>query len=388
MVELLGRARRGPDAARRARRRARRSCGARSPSSASSRSTSRSTAAALDGHPGAAPFSWDVAGKANVARDVGAGGAGRRPLADPVTATSTSSAPSRRRSGAGRPVRRPPRRRLALRPRRGRHEVAGSRRSSAPCAACAGSGSRRAGASSCSRSSRRSARATARSRACWRATRADAAILTEPTRGAIWNAQVGVLWFQVRVARRARPRRRRARGRQRDRGVDGGDRGAARARGRAQRRQAAALRRLSAPDQPQRRDDPRRRLALDGRRRVPDALPARALSRASGWRTSSSASSRRSPGSRRASRAERLPHRGALRRLRVRGLRARAGRAARHRRCSTPPSAPPGAGRRCSPRPRRRTRAASSSTATRRPSASARSPSTSTASTSASTCPR
>ena len=28
---------------------------------------------------------------------------------------------------------------------------------------------------------------------------ADAAILTEPTREAIWNAQVGVLWFQVRV---------------------------------------------------------------------------------------------------------------------------------------------------------------------------------------------
>jgi acetylornithine deacetylase len=28
---------------------------------------------------------------------------------------------------------------------------------------------------------------------------ADAAILTEPTRGAIWNAQVGVLWFAVRV---------------------------------------------------------------------------------------------------------------------------------------------------------------------------------------------
>ena len=28
---------------------------------------------------------------------------------------------------------------------------------------------------------------------------ADAAILTEPTRSAIWNAQVGVLWFQVRV---------------------------------------------------------------------------------------------------------------------------------------------------------------------------------------------
>jgi acetylornithine deacetylase len=28
---------------------------------------------------------------------------------------------------------------------------------------------------------------------------ADAAILTEPTKGAIWNAQVGVLWFAVRV---------------------------------------------------------------------------------------------------------------------------------------------------------------------------------------------
>jgi acetylornithine deacetylase len=28
---------------------------------------------------------------------------------------------------------------------------------------------------------------------------ADAAILTEPTRGAVWTAQVGVLWFQVRV---------------------------------------------------------------------------------------------------------------------------------------------------------------------------------------------
>jgi acetylornithine deacetylase len=28
---------------------------------------------------------------------------------------------------------------------------------------------------------------------------ADAAVITEPTRGSIWNAQVGVLWFQVRV---------------------------------------------------------------------------------------------------------------------------------------------------------------------------------------------
>jgi acetylornithine deacetylase len=32
--------------------------------------------------------------------------------------------------------------------------------------------------------------------------RADAAVLAEPTGGAIWNAQVGVLWFSVRVAGR------------------------------------------------------------------------------------------------------------------------------------------------------------------------------------------
>ena len=32
--------------------------------------------------------------------------------------------------------------------------------------------------------------------------RADAAVITEPTGGAIWNAQVGVLWFSVRVAGR------------------------------------------------------------------------------------------------------------------------------------------------------------------------------------------
>ena len=48
---------------------------------------------------------------------------------------------------------------------------------------------------------------------------ADAAILTEPTRGAVWNAQVGVLWFQVRIIGRARPCRRRARWLERDRGL-------------------------------------------------------------------------------------------------------------------------------------------------------------------------
>jgi acetylornithine deacetylase len=99
--------------------------------------------------------------------------------------------------------------------------------------------------------------------------RADAAILTEPTRLAIWNAQVGVLWFQVRVlgvpahAGDARG------GRQCDRSVLRGHRGAARAGGRAQRRQAAAVCRLPPPHQPQRRGHRRRRLAVDRRRRVP-----------------------------------------------------------------------------------------------------------------------
>ena len=106
---------------------------------------------------------------------------------------------------------------------------------------------------------------------------ADAAILTEPTKGAIWNAQVGVLWFQVRVLGAPAHAGEARGGRQRDRGVVHGDRRAARARGRAQRGQAADLRCLSAPDQPQRRDDQRRRLAVHGRRRMPHPLPARLL---------------------------------------------------------------------------------------------------------------
>ena len=100
-----------------------------------------------------------------------------------------------------RPVRAAPRRRVALRPRRGRHEGGPRRDRRRGARRCAASATSRARASSCSRSSRRSARATAR---CVRARRppADAAVITEPTGGAIWIAQVGVLWFSVRVAGR------------------------------------------------------------------------------------------------------------------------------------------------------------------------------------------
>ena len=78
-----------------------------------------------------------------------------------------------------------------------------------------------------------------------------------------------MLWFSVRVAGRARARRRRGERRQRDRGDPTPVIAALRApRGRAQRRAAAAVRRPPAPDQPQRRHDPRRRLAVDGRGRV------------------------------------------------------------------------------------------------------------------------
>ena len=80
---------------------------------------------ALAAHPGGAPFSWDVAGKANVLATWAPAARGR-PLADPLR-------PHRRRlPGAGvaverRPVRAAPRGRVDVRPRRGRHEVAGWR---------------------------------------------------------------------------------------------------------------------------------------------------------------------------------------------------------------------------------------------------------------------
>ena len=97
---------------------------------------------------------------------------------------------------------------------------------------------------------------------------ADAAILTEPTGGAIWNAQVGVLWFQVRVLGAPAHAMEASEGANAIEASYAVIKALREPGGRAQRRAPAAVRRASPPHPPQRRDDPRRRLALDGRGRV------------------------------------------------------------------------------------------------------------------------
>jgi acetylornithine deacetylase len=155
---------------------------------------------ALDGHPGAAPFSWDVDGKVNVlanwdpAHPVAAGDGrslilnGHIDVVSPEPASLWSDDPfSARRDGEwlyGRgagdmksglaamvgAVRGLRRLRLAPRARVQLQSVVEEE--------CTGNGAL----------------------ACVLAGHtADAAILTEPTQGAIWTAQVGVLWFAVRV---------------------------------------------------------------------------------------------------------------------------------------------------------------------------------------------
>ena len=151
--------------------------------------------AALAGHPGGAPFSWDVGGKANVVADWNGSGGGRslilnghidvvspEPSAlwtgDPFTARVDGDWVYGRGAGdmksglaamvgAVRGLQA-----LGLEPR-GRVQL-----QSVVEEECSGNGAL----------------------ACVLAGQtADAAILTEPTQGAIWNAQVGVLWFQVRA---------------------------------------------------------------------------------------------------------------------------------------------------------------------------------------------
>ena len=108
-------------------------------------------------------------GQGQRGRGLGAGRAGGRTLA------GAQRAHRRGEPGAGGDVvlpavRCPPRRRLALRPRRGRHEgrPGGDRRRRR--GACGRSASRRTPGWSCSRWSRRSAAATGLSPACWPAT--------------------------------------------------------------------------------------------------------------------------------------------------------------------------------------------------------------------------
>ena len=154
-------------------------------------------AAALDRHPAGAPFGWDIAGKANVLADWNPAGAadgrslilnGHIDIVSPEPASLWTSDPYGARVedewmygrgagdmksglvamiGAVRGLQR-----LGLAPR------ARVQLQSVVEEECTGNGAL----------------------ACVLAGHtADAAILTEPTGGAIWNAQVGVLWFQVRV---------------------------------------------------------------------------------------------------------------------------------------------------------------------------------------------
>ena len=154
-------------------------------------------AGALEGHPGAAPFSWDVAGKANVLAnwEPAAPGDGRTlilnghiDVVSPEPSSLWSGAPfAARRDGDwihGR--------------------GAGDMKSGLAAIVGAVRGLRRLGLSPGGRVQLQSVveeECTGNGAlACVLAGHtADAAVLTEPTRGAIWNAQVGVLWFQVRV---------------------------------------------------------------------------------------------------------------------------------------------------------------------------------------------
>ena len=153
--------------------------------------------AALDRHPGAAPFSWEVAGKSNVLANWEPAGPvegrslilnGHIDVVSPEPSVLWSSPPFAARRdgewiygrgtgdmksglaamvGAVRGLQR-----LGLAPR------ARVQLQSVVEEECTGNGAL----------------------ACVLAGHtADAAILTEPTRGSVWNAQVGVLWFQVRV---------------------------------------------------------------------------------------------------------------------------------------------------------------------------------------------
>jgi acetylornithine deacetylase len=153
--------------------------------------------AALDGHPGAAPFSWDVGGKSNVLAnwEPAATADGRSlilnghvDVVSPEPSSLWSSPPfAARRDGDwiyGR--------------------GAGDMKSGLAAMVGAVRGLRRLGVAPRGRVQLQSVveeECTGNGAlACVLAGHtADAAILTEPTRGAIWNAQVGVLWFQVRV---------------------------------------------------------------------------------------------------------------------------------------------------------------------------------------------
>jgi acetylornithine deacetylase len=151
--------------------------------------------AALERHPAGAPFSWDVAGKANVVATWEPRAAGRSLI---LNGHIDVVSPEPRTLWSGEP----------FAPRREGEWLYGR-----------GAGDMKSGLAAMVGAVRGLQRLHARplgpvqlqsvveeectgngALACVLAGHtADAAILTEPTKGAIWNAQVGVLWFQVRV---------------------------------------------------------------------------------------------------------------------------------------------------------------------------------------------
>jgi len=152
--------------------------------------------AVLDGHPGAAPFSWEVDAKANVLADWQPAGNGGRSLILNGHIDVVSPEPSSLWTGD------------PFTPRRDGDWLygrgAGDMKSGLAAMVGAVRGLQRLGLAPRARVQLQSVveeECTGNGAlACVLAGHtADAAILTEPTRGAVWTAQVGVLWFQVRV---------------------------------------------------------------------------------------------------------------------------------------------------------------------------------------------
>src|SRR3954452_21031706 len=155
--------------------------------------------AARRASPAASPFSWDVAGKANVVAPWPAAAEGGRSLILNGHVDVVSAAPESlwsvdpweaTRDGEWMYGRGAGDMKAGLAAIVG--AVAGLRRLG--LAPCAPGGLQSGGGGECTGNG---------AAACVLAgSRADAAVLTEPTDGQIWNAQVGVLWFSLRVAGR------------------------------------------------------------------------------------------------------------------------------------------------------------------------------------------
>jgi acetylornithine deacetylase len=152
--------------------------------------------AVLERHPAAAPFSWDAGGKANVVATWPAGGTGGRSLI--LNGHIDVVSPEPRSLWSGDPF--APRIEGDWMYGRG----AGDMKAGLAAMVGAVRGLRRLGVTPRAPVQLQSVveeECTGNGAlACVIAGhRADAAVITEPTKGAIWHGQVGVLWFRVRV---------------------------------------------------------------------------------------------------------------------------------------------------------------------------------------------